>query len=72
MSSYQNGYKNISEEVYSPVDFKKSAVKSPLYTSSAKDPEIEDLKNKYGINSTRNIDKYSDSYNKFDHVKKVS
>ena len=72
MSNYGNTYKNLSEEVYSPVDFKKSSVKSPLYTSSAKDPEIEDLKNKYGINSTRNIDKYSDSYRKFDHIKKVS
>ena len=69
--SYYDRPKNYESETYSPVDFKKSTAKVGYYSSSTKDPEIEDLKERYGVKSYRNKDKYSDSYNNFGEIRKV-
>ena len=69
--SYTGNSKNLDVGSYSPVDFKKSPLKVGYYNSSTKDPEIEDLKEKYGIKSYRNREKYGDSYNDFQQIRKV-
>ena len=68
--SYYDNSKNLETNTYSPVDFKKNNSKVGYYSSATKDPEIEDLKKKYGVKSYKNIDKYPDSFGNLE-IRKV-